>query len=37
VRGVLDLDPMFASAGAIAMIEALRDNALKAHIAGDAE
>jgi hypothetical protein len=31
VRSVLDLYPMFAPAGAIGMIEALRDNALMLH------
>jgi hypothetical protein len=37
MRAVLDLEPMFAPAGAIGMVEALRDNALEVHIAGDAE
>jgi hypothetical protein len=32
VRGVLDLDPVFAATGAIGAIEALRDN-----VAGDTE
>jgi hypothetical protein len=33
----LDLDPVSASAGAIGAIEALRNNAFQAHVAGDAE
>jgi hypothetical protein len=37
MRGVLHLKPMFAPAGAIAMIEALRDNAFKTHVALDLE
>ena len=34
---VLDLEPVIAPAGAIAMIEPLRNNALEVHVAGDLE
>jgi hypothetical protein len=37
MRGVLDLDPMSASAGPIGAIEALGDNALEIRVAGDAK
>jgi hypothetical protein len=37
MRGILDLDPMSTSAGAISAVEVLRDNFLKAHVAGDAK
>jgi hypothetical protein len=37
MRAVLDLDPMFASAGAIGAVEALRNNAFQTHVARDAE
>jgi hypothetical protein len=37
VRGVLDLDPMFAATGAVRAVQVLRDNALEVHVAGDLE
>jgi hypothetical protein len=37
MRGVLDLDPVFAFASAIGAAETLRDNPFKPHLADDAE
>jgi hypothetical protein len=37
MRGILDLDPVGALAGTIGATKALRYDALKAHVAGDAE
>jgi hypothetical protein len=37
MRGVLNLDPVFTSAGATGVVQVLRDNAFQIHVARDAE
>jgi hypothetical protein len=37
MRGVLDLNPVFAAAGTISAVELLRYDSLKTHVAGDLE